>query len=142
MRVWCGFWPVVTVTHRSKPSVPTWEPTTSSWSAFVNKTTPRLPLWCSRLRIWWCHCSGLGHCCGEGSVPGLGISICQGASKMKKKKQLLSHHQSLLVLFSFSFFSYLYIFYTLVTTYKYRSLARIYIKKMYNFKLMTQQIFT
>ena len=23
-------------------------------------------LWCSRLRIWQCHCSGLGHCHGVG----------------------------------------------------------------------------
>ena len=27
-----------------------------------------VPLWHSRLRIWHCHCSGLGHCCGIGSL--------------------------------------------------------------------------
>ena len=26
----------------------------------------------SRLRIWHCHCSNLGHCCSRGSIPGLG----------------------------------------------------------------------
>ena len=32
------------------------------------------PLWHSGLRIWHWHCSTLGHCCGEGPVPGLGSS--------------------------------------------------------------------
>ena len=25
-------------------------------------------LWCSEFRIWCCHCSGLGCCCGSGSI--------------------------------------------------------------------------
>ena len=33
-------------------------------------------LWCSGLRIWCCHCSGLGCCCGAGSISGPGTSIC------------------------------------------------------------------
>ena len=32
--------------------------------------------WCSGLRIWRCHCSGLHHCCGAGLIPGLETSIC------------------------------------------------------------------
>ena len=30
-----------------------------------------IPLWCSRLRILNCHCSGLGSCCGMGSIHGV-----------------------------------------------------------------------
>ena len=33
-------------------------------------------MWCCRLRIWHCHCSGLGHCCGMGLIPGWGTSAC------------------------------------------------------------------
>ena len=33
-------------------------------------------LWCSGLRIYNCHCSHSSHCCGAGSVPGLGTSTC------------------------------------------------------------------
>ena len=28
------------------------------------------------LRIWHCHCCGLGDCCGRGLIPGLGTSAC------------------------------------------------------------------
>ena len=35
---------------------------------------PSVPLWRSKLRIWHCHCSGSGQCCGVGSIPGLGTS--------------------------------------------------------------------
>ena len=38
-------------------------------------------LWCRRLRIWCRHCSGLGCCCGAGSLPSPGTSTCQGCSK-------------------------------------------------------------
>ena len=41
------------------------------------------PLWCSGLRIWHCHCSGLDCCCGAGLIPGLGISTCRGCSQKK-----------------------------------------------------------
>ena len=40
-------------------------------------------VWPSGLRIWCCHCSGLGLCCGTGWIPGLGISICCGCSQKK-----------------------------------------------------------
>ena len=46
-------------------------------------------LWHCRLRIQHCHCSGVGHCCGSGSVPSLGISHAAGAAKKKKKKMFL-----------------------------------------------------
>ena len=35
-----------------------------------------VPLWCSGLRVWCCHCSSLGHCCGWGSIPGPGTFKC------------------------------------------------------------------
>ena len=28
------------------------------------------PYWHSDLRIWYCHCCGLGHLCGTGLIPG------------------------------------------------------------------------
>ena len=49
--------------------------------------TSRVLLWHSRLRIWHCHCSGLGHHCGMGSIPGPGTSTCLGVAKKKKKKK-------------------------------------------------------
>ena len=33
-------------------------------------------MWCIRLRIQRCHCSGLGHYCDVGSTPGPGIFTC------------------------------------------------------------------
>ena len=43
-------------------------------------------LWCSELRIWHCHCSGSGHCCASGSIPGPGNFHMQwGAAKTFKK---------------------------------------------------------
>ena len=33
-------------------------------------------LWCGGLRIQCGHYSSLGHCCGIGSIPGLGTSTC------------------------------------------------------------------
>ena len=35
-------------------------------------------LWCSKVGIWHCHCSGLGCCHGTSSIPGLGTSKCCG----------------------------------------------------------------
>ena len=44
-------------------------------------------LWCSRLRIKCCHCSGLGWCCGLGLIPGSGNSIYPGCSQTNKTNQ-------------------------------------------------------
>ena len=33
-----------------------------------------IPWWPSGLRIWHCHCCGLGHCYGTSSIPGPGTS--------------------------------------------------------------------
>ena len=44
------------------------------------------PRWLSRLRIQHCHCSGSGHCCGVGSIPGLGTFRCCGHDQKKEKK--------------------------------------------------------
>ena len=40
----------------------------------------------SGLRIRPCHCSGLGCCCGTGSVSSPGTSMCQRHGQKKKKK--------------------------------------------------------
>ena len=45
----------------------------------------RVPLWHSGLRIQHCHCSGLDHCCGPGSLPGPRTSTCCRQSQKKKK---------------------------------------------------------
>ena len=47
-------------------------------------------LWRSTLRIQRCHCSGLGHCCGAGSIPDSGTSACCMCGK-KKKRYLECH---------------------------------------------------
>ena len=38
------------------------------------------------LRIWHCHCSSSGHCCGVGSIPGLGTSTCCGHSQKQTSR--------------------------------------------------------
>ena len=42
-----------------------------------------------RLRIWYCHCRGSGCCCGAGSVPGPGTSICHGCSLSPSKEKAI-----------------------------------------------------
>ena len=42
-------------------------------------------LWCSELRIWHYHCSGLDHRCGMHSVPSLRTFICCGRGQKEKK---------------------------------------------------------
>ena len=50
-------------------------------------------MWCSRFRIWHCHCSSSESCCGVvGLSPALGTSSCLGHSQKKKKKK--SSHSS------------------------------------------------
>ena len=44
-----------------------------------------VPLRHSRLRIWCCHYSSLGPCCGSGLIPGLGTSTCRGCGQNEKK---------------------------------------------------------
>ena len=42
-----------------------------------------------------CHCSSLGHCCGPGSIPGLGTSACHGHNQKKPQKtetQIIDPH--------------------------------------------------
>ena len=43
----------------------------------------------SWLSIQYCHCSSRGHCCGTGSIPGLGVSVCgpKQTKTTKKKKR-------------------------------------------------------
>ena len=40
---------------------------------------------CSRLRIWHCHCSSLGCCCGTALIPGPGIFAGHRQGQKKKK---------------------------------------------------------
>ena len=42
-------------------------------------------LWCSRLRIWHCHCCDLGHCFGVSSIMAQKFPYSLGAAKKKKK---------------------------------------------------------
>ena len=38
--------------------------------------------WCGGLRIWDCHCGGLGCCCGMGLISGLGTTYCVCSQKL------------------------------------------------------------
>ena len=42
-------------------------------------------MWHSGLRIRHCHFSGSGHCCGTGSIPGLGSSTGHGYGRKERK---------------------------------------------------------
>lgn len=52
------------------------------------------PLWISGLRIWPCYCSGLGCCCGTGSIRGLGTSMCHECNQKTTKilKSLIKYY--------------------------------------------------
>ena len=39
-----------------------------------------------------CHCSGLGHSCGEGLIPGPGTSTLSGEAKTTTTKIKISKH--------------------------------------------------
>ena len=44
-----------------------------------------VPWWLSRLRIWCCHCSSSGHCCGGAWTLGPGTSMCLRCGQREKK---------------------------------------------------------
>ena len=54
---------------------------------FNNLQLPGIPLWCSGLRIQYCHWGGLGCCCGNSLIPGLGTSTCSWHGQKRKTKQ-------------------------------------------------------
>lgn len=45
-----------------------------------------VPVWPSWLRIKCCHCSGSGHCCGTGLIPGRGTSCHECGQKQRQKQ--------------------------------------------------------
>ena len=53
-----------------------------------------VPLWCNGLRIWLCHCSSSGLCCGARSIPGRGnfCMLLVWSKKKKKKKKKTWYH--------------------------------------------------
>lgn len=53
----------------------------------TSKSVLGIILWL-RLRIWCCHYSSLGRCCGSGLTLGLGTSICHGYGPQKDKTQI------------------------------------------------------
>ena len=50
----------------------------------IKTQSSMVALW---LRIWSCHCCGLGHCWGMSSIPGPRTSACHRCSQKKKKKK-------------------------------------------------------
>ena len=52
----------------------------------VIKTGCSIPQWPTELNMQHCHCSGSGHCCGVGLIPGLG-------TQPKKKPPVYSNGQ-------------------------------------------------
>ena len=57
---------------------------------FKKKKIPGVSLWHSQLRIWHCHCSGSGHCCGMGLILGPGTSACHGCGQKGKNNHFFS----------------------------------------------------
>ena len=57
-----------------------------------------VPLWCSGLRIWRCHCGGQVCCCDLGSIPGPGSSdalhLPPEHSHSQETLQTVRHQQS------------------------------------------------
>ena len=55
----------------------------------VSRNTESLgvPLWGSGLKIWHCHCSSSGGCCGTSSILDLGASTSHGCSQKEKEIQ-------------------------------------------------------
>lgn len=47
-----------------------------------------VPRWLRGLRIWYCHCSGMGHCYGMGLIPGPRTSCSQKKKKKEKENHL------------------------------------------------------
>ena len=72
--------------HTSGPPGPLFAQITPFFKAECEISVRGVFLWCSGLRIWHCHCSGLGNCCGVGLIPVPGTSIyCRCGLKKKKK---------------------------------------------------------
>ena len=61
---------------------------TSCWTVKIlgssyKKSIVGVPLWLRRLRIWYCHCCRLGHCCVTGLIPGPRTFEHDGVAKKK-----------------------------------------------------------
>ena len=71
-------------------------PFVTTWMKLENimlsEISQGVPLWCSRLGMKPCPCSGSCGCCGAGRIPGLGISTCLGC--IPKKKSEISQTQT------------------------------------------------
>ena len=60
----------------------------------VHKTSYKeVSLQLSKLRIQHCHCSGLGHCCSEGSIPGWGTFTCRGCCQIIISYNIVQHKE-------------------------------------------------
>jgi len=55
-----------------------------------------VPLWSKRLRIWHCHCSSLGRCCGMGLIPSLRITYCGCGKKIIITKNRVTYNPAIL----------------------------------------------
>ena len=68
----------------------------SLWTPYSQGNQKIVTCW-SSLVAWWLRdlaWSGLGHCCGMGSIPGLGTFMCCGCGQTgRKKKKRLQHFQ-------------------------------------------------
>ena len=54
----------------------------------LKKVEVRSSLVAQHVKVW-CYCGGLGHCCGAGSVSGLGTSTYHGCSQKQKVSQVV-----------------------------------------------------
>ena len=55
--------------------------------SWIKRSREEVLLWLRGLRIWSCHYSGSGPCCGEGSVPDTGTFTCCGLSNPPPPKK-------------------------------------------------------
>lgn len=46
-----------------------------------------IPFWLSGLRIWWCRCCSMGHCCDVGLISASGTSPCHRHGQKKGKNK-------------------------------------------------------
>ena len=60
------------------------------------KLNEAFSLWCSRLRIWCCHCCGSGYCCGTSLIPGLGTSTGLGLGQKNHNEMKQSFLKNLI----------------------------------------------
>ena len=82
--------PLAKASHMAEPAIREWDRSPHP----LRKGTAKMwvygvLLWHSGLRMYHCHYSSSGHCCGVGSIPGAGTSTHVTRAAKKKKKKMM-----------------------------------------------------